>query len=64
VSGPVRQHRHHAGQVVTASGLSAKKRAWLRRDHSHTTAQITGAPANDKERAQGKQHWHDTSDVS
>lgn len=57
-----KQHRHHAGQIVTASGLSEKKRAWLR-DHTHTAAQITGAPSNDKERAQGRQHWHDTSKV-
>ena len=58
-----KNHRHHSGQIVTASGLSAKKRAWLR-DHEHSTDQITGVPANDKERAQGKQHWHDASQVS
>lgn len=59
----VKNHRHNAGQIVTASGLAARKRAWLR-DHEHTADQITGSPATASERAQGTQHWHDTSKVS
>lgn len=59
----IRNHQHNAGQIKTASGLTERQRAWLR-NHEHTTDQITGAPANAKERAQGRQHWHDTSQVS
>jgi len=57
----VKNHRHTAGQVVAV--LTDKNRGqW--RDHLHHTDQISGAPANDGERAMGKQHVHKSSQVS
>jgi hypothetical protein len=57
---PVREHRHHQGQVVVATADNAKQI----RDHQHRSAQIYGTPTNNKERAMGKRHLHTASQVS
>lgn len=56
-------HTHNADQIKDASALPERKRAWLR-NHTHTADQIKGTPTNFRERAQGRQHWHDTSQVT
>lgn len=60
MAGIVKQHRHHAEQIVTATADNAK----FIRDHKHRSDQVYGTPTNAKERAMGRRHLHTASQVS